>query len=161
MENLWGAARLGIWIGCPSPSNKNWKRMRDKVLGCISIETEMKHAFNRKPTFISTAWGISQPAACSPPALVHAGPMPMQLDSQYRSMFQEECNWYIRGALCFTCKEYRYVSRECPKKRTRIMGVEMDLEQELLPGNDDVQEWLWSPLWQPPSSTKSKPNWNM
>ena len=75
-----------------------------------------------------------------PPAPTQMGPTPMELDSQYRKMSQEEHDRCIKGALCFTCKEYGHVSRECLKKRVRIMGAEMSLEPERLSGNDDAQE---------------------
>jgi len=64
----------------------------------------------------------------------------MELDSQYQKMPQEEHDRCIKGALCFTCKEYGHVSRECPKKRTRVMGAEMSLGLEQLSGNDNAQE---------------------
>jgi len=67
-------------------------------------------------------------------------PMPMELDSQRNRMSHEEHDRCIRGALCFMCKEYEHVSRECPKKRARIMGANMSLEPELPSGNDDTQE---------------------
>ena len=57
-------------------------------------------------------------------------------------MFQEEHDQCIRGALYFACKKYGHVSREYPKRRAHIMGVEMGLEQEQeLPSeNDDAQQ---------------------
>ena len=67
--------------------------------------------------------------------------MPMELDSQHRRMSQEEHDRCIKGALCFICKEYGHVSRECPKRRVRITEIGMELGKEERPvGNDDVQE---------------------
>ena len=65
----------------------------------------------------------------------------MELDSQHKRMSQEEHDQCIRGALCFTCKEYGHVSRECPKRRIRITEIGMERrEEEGPPGNDDTQE---------------------
>jgi len=41
------------------------------------------------------------------------------------------------------------------------MEDEMGLDQEPLSGNDDIQEWLLGPLWQPSSSSKPTLNWNI
>jgi len=38
------------------------------------------------------------------------------------------------------CKEFDYVTRECPKRRARVVGAEMSLELQLPSGNDDAQE---------------------
>ena len=102
-----------------------------------------KPAFNPKPAFIPATRG-TPPAALRPPAPVpaHAGPTPMELDSQHRRMSQEEHDQCLRRALCFTCKEYKHVSRECLKKRVRIAGVEQGLEQDAqqLLETDNTQE---------------------
>ena len=65
----------------------------------------------------------------------------MELDSQHRRMFQEEHDRCIRGALCFTYKEYGHVSRKCPKRRVRATEIGMERrEEEGPPGNNDAQE---------------------
>ncbi|HXJ96582.1 MAG TPA: hypothetical protein VMT20_27400 [Terriglobia bacterium] len=102
---------------------------------------DAKPAFNPRPAFTPAARG-TPPTAFRPPAAPYGGPMPMELDSQYRKMPQEEYDRCIRGALCFTCKEYGHVSKDCPKRRTRITGAEMSLSlgPELPSENDDAQE---------------------
>jgi len=75
------------------------------------MKTEMKPAFNPKPAFILATRGTPPAVPRPSPAPAHVGPMPMELDSQHRRMSQEEHDRCIRGALCFTCKEYRHVSR--------------------------------------------------
>ena len=107
-------------------------------------KTETKPTFDPKPAFNPRSAFIPATRGTPPTALrpspAHTGPMPMELDSLHRRMSQEEHDRCIRGALCFTCKEYRHVSREYPKKRTRIIGAEVALGQELPSGNDDTQE---------------------
>ena len=110
------------------------------------VRTETKPAFdpkpasNPRPAFIPAPRGTPLAAPHPSPAPAHTGPMPMELDSQNRRMSQEEHDRCIRGALCFTCKEYGHMSRECPKRRARVMGAEMSLEPELPSGNDYIQE---------------------
>ena len=106
----------------------------------IKPNYDPKPTFNPRPAFTPAARGTPPAALHPPPAPTQMGPTPMELDSQYRKMPQEEHDRCIKGALCFTCKEYGHVSRECPKKRVRIMGAEMSLELERLSGNDDAQE---------------------
>ena len=101
-----------------------------------------KPAYNSRPTFTPATRG-TPPAAARPPPLAptHTGPMPMELDSQHRRMSQEEHDRCIRGALCFMCKEYGHVSRECPKRRIRVAEIGMELGQgERASENDDTQE---------------------
>ena len=119
---------------------------RTRIAPPVKIETkpnyDPKPTSNPRPAFTPAARGTppTAPRPPLPPATAYAGPMPMELDSQYRKMSQEEHDQCIKGALCFTCKEYGHVSRECPKKRARIMGAEMSLEPEQLSGNGDAQE---------------------
>jgi len=89
----------------------------------LPLKPEMKPTFNRKPTFVPATRGIPPAAVCPPPVPVHVGPTLMELDSQHSRMSQEEHDRCIRGALCFTCKEYGHVSRECPKRRVRITEI--------------------------------------
>jgi len=65
----------------------------------------------------------------------------MELDSQHRRMSQEEHDRCIREALCFTCKEYGHVRRECLKRRIRVAEIGMELGQgERASENDDARE---------------------
>jgi len=105
------------------------------------LKTETKPAFNPKPAFIPATRGTPPTVLRPPPAPAHVGPMPIQLNSQYRRMSQEEHDRCIRGALCFECKEYGHVSRECPKRRVRITEIGIEVGKEEGPsGNDDAQE---------------------
>ena len=101
-----------------------------------------KPAYNSRPTFTPATRG-TPPAAARPPPLAptHTGPTPMELDSQHRRMSQEEHDRCIRGALCFTCKEYGHVRRECLKRRIRVAEIGMELGQgERASENDDARE---------------------
>ena len=105
------------------------------------MKTEMKPAFNPKPAFILATRGTPPAVPRPSPAPAHVGPMPMELDSQYRRMSQEEHDRCINRELCFTCNEYGHVSTECPKRRVRITEIEMELgKEEGRAGNDDAQE---------------------
>ena len=106
----------------------------------LPVKIEMKPAFNPKPAFISATRGTPLAVPRPPLARAHVGPLLMELDSQNRRMSHEEHDRCIRGALCFTCKEYGHVSRECPRRRARIVGAEMSLELLQLSGNDAAQE---------------------
>ena len=117
---------------------------RTRVAPPLKVETkpnyDPKPTFNLKPAFIPVTRGTPPAVPRPPPAPAHVGPTPMELDSQNRRMSEEEHDRCIRGALCFTCKEYGHVSRECPKRRTRVMGAEISLEPQLPSENDDAQE---------------------
>ena len=106
------------------------------------LKMETKPTFNPKPTFIPATLGTPPAAAHPPPIAAYGGPTLMELDSQHRRMSQEEHDRCIRGVLCFTCKEYGHMSRECSRRRVKIAGVEVEPKQEAhRPSeNDDAQE---------------------
>lgn len=62
----------------------------------------------------------------------------MELDSQRRASPQDEHERCLRSGLCFTCKEQGHLSRDCPKRKVRIMEIEMELGEG--PGKDGAQE---------------------
>ncbi len=106
------------------------------------LKMETKPDFTSKPTFIPAVRGASSTAprflpASSPPS-AQGGPTPMELDSQRRASPQDEHERCLRSGLCFTCKEQGHLSRDCPKRKVRIMEIEMELGEG--PGKDGAQE---------------------
>jgi hypothetical protein len=105
----------------------------------------LRPAFASKPAFVPAARATPPnrprtPPTTPAPATARGGPTPMELDSQ-RRMPTEEHDRCMRSGLCFTCKEFGHLSKECPRKRVRIAGLEMELEHQAQQAeNDDAQE---------------------
>jgi hypothetical protein len=124
--------------------NRMMHRSQDPIVASTPMTTNTRLTIKRSPWASSPAPpAFAAPAARPFQAAIPAstdGSTPMELDSQ-RKLPAEEHERCLKSGLCFNCKGQGHMSRDCPRKKVRIAGVEMELEMGAQqPENDEAQE---------------------